>query len=78
VTHEACHGRGGFAWIGLYKPTEERFSSDTVEFELEYSKMVEISRRTYEGSREVLPFYRATQPPAKALKHFLKTASHGL
>jgi magnesium transporter len=21
VTHEACHGRGAFAWIGLYEPT---------------------------------------------------------
>jgi magnesium transporter len=33
-THDACHDRGGFAWIGLYKPTEEEFASVTGEFEL--------------------------------------------
>ena len=31
--HDARHGRGGFAWIGLYKPTEEEFASVTGEFE---------------------------------------------
>lgn len=33
-THDACHNRGGFAWIGLYEPTEEEFASVTSEFEL--------------------------------------------
>jgi len=33
-THDACHDRGGFAWIGLYEPTEEEFASVTGEFEL--------------------------------------------
>jgi magnesium transporter len=33
-THHACHVRGGFAWIGLYEPTEEEFASVTGEFAL--------------------------------------------
>ncbi len=33
-TYEACRKQHGVAWIGLYKPTEEEFSSVTEEFEL--------------------------------------------
>ena len=32
--HEACRKRGGFAWIGLYEPTEEEFDSVAGEFGL--------------------------------------------
>jgi magnesium transporter len=33
-TYEACRKRHGLAWIGLYEPTEEEFSSVAVEFGL--------------------------------------------
>ena len=33
-TYEACREQHGVAWIGLYKPTEEEFSSVTEEFDL--------------------------------------------
>ncbi len=33
-TYAACRKQHGVAWIGLYKPTEEEFSSVTEEFEL--------------------------------------------
>jgi magnesium transporter len=32
--HEACREKGGFAWIGLYEPTEEEFDSVAGEFGL--------------------------------------------
>jgi magnesium transporter len=32
--HEACREKGGFAWIGLYEPTEEEFASVAGEFGL--------------------------------------------
>ena len=32
--HEACRVRGGFAWIGLYDPTQEEFESVAGEFGL--------------------------------------------
>ncbi len=32
--YEACREKGGFAWIGLYEPTEEEFSSVAGEFDL--------------------------------------------
>jgi magnesium transporter len=32
--HGACRERGGFAWVGLYEPTEEEFDSVTGEFDL--------------------------------------------
>ena len=32
--HEACRERGGFAWIGLYEPTEEEFDAVAGEFGL--------------------------------------------
>ena len=32
--HEACRQRDGFAWIGLYEPTEEEFESVAGEFDL--------------------------------------------
>ena len=33
-TYEACREQHGLAWIGLYKPTEEEFSSVAEEFGL--------------------------------------------
>ena len=33
-TYEACRKRGGLAWIGLYEPDEEEFSTVAGEFEL--------------------------------------------
>ena len=33
-TYEACRKSDGFAWIGLYEPTEEEFESVTGEFDL--------------------------------------------
>src|SRR5829696_8496213 len=33
-TYEACRQRSGIAWIGLYRPTEEEFSSVAEEFGL--------------------------------------------
>ncbi len=33
-TYEACRERRGLAWIGLYRPTEEEFSSVAQEFGL--------------------------------------------
>ena len=33
-TYEACRERRGLAWIGLYRPTEEEFSSVAKEFGL--------------------------------------------
>ena len=33
-TYEACRQRRGLAWIGLYRPTEEEFSSVAKEFAL--------------------------------------------
>src|ERR671918_632264 len=33
-TYEACRQRRGLAWIGLYRPTEEEFSSVAKEFGL--------------------------------------------
>src|SRR3954451_13814907 len=33
-TYEACRERRGLVWIGLYRPTEEEFSSVAREFEL--------------------------------------------
>ena len=32
--HEACRAKGGFAWIGLYEPTEEEFDAVAGEFGL--------------------------------------------
>ena len=32
--HEACRKRNGFAWIGLYEPSEEEFESVAGEFDL--------------------------------------------
>jgi magnesium transporter len=32
--HEACRENGGFAWVGLYEPTEEEFDSIAGEFGL--------------------------------------------
>jgi magnesium transporter len=32
--HGTCRERGGFAWVGLYEPTEEEFDSVTGEFDL--------------------------------------------
>jgi magnesium transporter len=32
--HETCRARGGFAWVGLYEPTEEEFDSVAGEFGL--------------------------------------------
>src|SRR5918997_993910 len=32
--HEACRARDGFAWIGLYEPSEEEFDSVAGEFDL--------------------------------------------
>ena len=34
ATYEACREQHGLAWIGLYEPTEEEFSSVAEEFEL--------------------------------------------
>lgn len=33
-TSEACREKGGFAWIGIYEPTEEEFESVAGEFDL--------------------------------------------
>jgi magnesium transporter len=33
-TYEACRKQHGLAWIGLYEPTEEEFSSVAEEFGL--------------------------------------------
>jgi magnesium transporter len=33
-TYEACRGKDGFAWIGLYEPSEEEFESVANEFDL--------------------------------------------
>ena len=33
-THEACREQGGIAWLGLYRPTEEEFTSVAEEFDL--------------------------------------------
>jgi len=33
-THEACRERDGFAWIGLYEPSEEEFDTVAGEFDL--------------------------------------------
>ncbi|CAN5261423.1 magnesium/cobalt transporter CorA [soil metagenome] len=33
-TYEACREKGGFAWIGLYEPTEEEFETVAGEFDL--------------------------------------------
>ncbi|MDQ3636678.1 MAG: transporter, partial [Actinomycetota bacterium] len=33
-TYEACRERDGFAWIGLYEPSEEEFESVAGEFDL--------------------------------------------
>jgi magnesium transporter len=33
-THQACRKQGGFAWVGLFEPTEEEFRSVTGEFDL--------------------------------------------
>src|SRR5215217_8679863 len=33
-TYEVCRERHGLAWIGLYEPTEEEFSSVAEEFRL--------------------------------------------
>ena len=33
-TYEACRKSDGFAWIGLYEPSEEEFESVTDEFDL--------------------------------------------
>ncbi len=33
-TYQACRQRHGLAWIGLYEPTEEEFSSMAEEFRL--------------------------------------------
>jgi magnesium transporter len=32
--YEACHEKGGYAWIGLYDPTEDEFNSVSKEFGL--------------------------------------------
>lgn len=32
--YRSCHDQGGFAWVGLYEPTEEEFVSATGEFDL--------------------------------------------
>jgi magnesium transporter len=32
--HETCRARGGFAWVGLYEPTEDEFDLVAGEFGL--------------------------------------------
>jgi magnesium transporter len=47
-THEACRARGGFAWIGLYDPTQEEFDSVASEFglhELAVKEAVKVHQR---------------------------------
>ena len=47
-TREACRARGGFAWIGLYDPTQEEFNSVAGEFglhELAVTEAVKVHQR---------------------------------
>jgi magnesium transporter len=46
--HEVCRVRGGFAWIGLYDPTQEEFDSVAGEFglhELAVKEAVKVHQR---------------------------------
>jgi magnesium transporter len=62
-----------------YTPVAGGLESDIDEIETEvFGGNPRVSRRTYEVSREVLQFYRATRPLAEVLEHLLGMEAYGL
>ena len=53
-TYEVCRKRGGLAWIGLYEPDEEEFSTVAGEFEL-HSLAVEDAIKAHQRPKLELP-----------------------
>jgi Mg2+ and Co2+ transporter CorA len=71
--HEACRENGGFAWVGLYKPTEEEFDSVAGEFGLHELAVKEAikphQRPKIEHYGDSLSFAEVPEsPPAHARK----------
>lgn len=64
--------------VGDYGPVVEGLENDIDEIESEvFGGNPGVSRRIYELSREVIQFYRATQPLATVLKHLSGNESGG-
>jgi magnesium transporter len=62
-----------------YGPVAEGLRNDVEEIEAEvFGGNPGVSRRIYQLSREVIQFYRATQPLAGALEYLIENDGHGI